>query len=456
MLDLPHSIIAVLAPFAPLFSRPTYWKLLTLFPGHLLSRGPRSISNALRHTGLKDEKHYSKFYDVFRRASWSPFKASKILLSLIERAWLGGDTIRIVVDTTLQRRRGPRIYGLGIHRDAVRSTKNRKAFSAGHNWLVACVLIRFPGTSVVWSLPFISILLKPKTPIKSSKNRKDLTERRRHKKVTRYTEQLVYVLRRWLGPKRKIILLGDSAFCCRTICRACQRCKVDLIARFRLDASLFAPPPPPTGHRGRRRIVGNRLPNLSDILHANDTHWVTYEVNWYGQKSHEVDLASGTALWYHNSTGKPVPIRWVLSRDHDNPDEVIAILCTNQNYTAKEIIESFVQRWSIETTFQEVRKHLGFEGIHTWADKGIERVAPSIMASYSIVCLIAAKALSQSSEKITPASTSWYEKELITFSDVYIYVKLLIVNDNIFPHPYEKSTLRKKVLWRVLYWALAA
>ncbi len=456
MLNLPHTILAVLSPFALLFSRPTYWKLLTLFAGHLLSRGPRSISNALRHTGLKDEERYSKFYDVFRRASWSPFKASKILLSLIEREWLSGDTIRIVVDTTLQRRRGPHIHGLGIHRDAVRSSKDRKAFSPGHNWLVACVLIRFPGTSVVWSLPFISILLRPKTPIKSSKNKRDLQKTRRHKKVTRYTEQLVYALRRWLGPERKIVLLGDSAFCCRTICRACQRCNVDLIARFRLDASLFAPPPPPTGRRGRRRIVGDRLPNLHDVLSSENTPWVTHEVSWYGHRSHRVDLASGTALWYHNSTGKPVPIRWVLSRDHDNPDEVIAILCTNQSYTPKEIVEGFVQRWSIETTFQEVRRHLGFEGIHTWADKGVERVAPSIMASYSIVCLVAAKALSQSPEELSPASTSWYEKDLLTFSDVYLYVKLLIVNDNIFPHPGGKLTLRKKVLRRMLYWALAA
>ncbi len=82
-----------------------------------------------------------------------------------------------------------------------------------------------------------------------------------------------------------------------------------------------------------------------------------------------------------------MPIRWVLSRDRENPSEVIPILCTNQDYSPISIIESFVQRWSIETTFQEVRHHMGYESIHTWADKGVERVSPSIMASYSLVCL---------------------------------------------------------------------
>lgn len=456
MTNLPETILTVLAPFAPLFSRPTYQKLLKLFAGHLLSKGSRCVSNALRHVGLRKEKRYSKFYDIFRRASWSPLKVSEVLFDLIVKEWLTNDTIRIVVDTTLQRRRGPRIYGLGVHRDAVRSSKDRKAFSAGHNWLVACVLIRFPGTSTVWSLPFISILLKPKYPLSSSKNEKDLKEKRRHKKVTRYTEQLIYVIRRWVGPEKKIVLLGDSAFCCRTICRACQRCNVDLVARFRLDASLYSPPPPPTGRRGRRRIVGDRLPNLHDVLSCESTIWSTCKFKWYNHKSHSLDLASGTALWYHNSTGKPVPIRWVLSRDSDNPDEVIALLCTNQSYTSTEVVEEFIQRWSIETTFQEVRRHLGYEGIHTWSDKGIERVAPSIMASYSIVCLVANKAMQQERRQISPVIASWYDKESITFSDVYFHVKFLLLNENIFPHPCKHSSLRKKLNKELLYWAFVA
>lgn len=456
MLNLPPFIIPVLCNFAPLFSRPTYLKFLTLLMGHLLCRGRRTITNCLRTVGLSGNRRYPEFYDVFRRANWSSFKASKILLFLIDQEWITGKRITIVVDTTLERRRGPRLQGVGMHRDAVRSTKERKAFSPGHNWLVACVLIQFPGTKSVWSLPFMSILLRPERPLSVSKNSYDITHKRRHKKVTKYTAQLVHTLRRWLGPKREIVLLGDSAFCCRQICRACVKRNVTFCTRFRLDACLYDLPPPPTGRRGRRRIVGNRLPNLSSVASDPNTIWQTGIIPWYGGKEQEVEIATGTALWYHDTAGAPIPIRWVLSRDPENPSEVTPFLCTNQSSSPFEVIGFAVQRWSIETTFQEVRCHMGYESIHTWADKGIERVSPCVMASYSIVCLIAARAIKDKNEQISPLTSAWYEKTHVTFSDVYSYVKSLIIKENIFPHPSGNRPLRKNIIYQLIYWAMAA
>jgi hypothetical protein len=423
--------------------------------GHILCKGPRTVTNCLHRVGLSRGKRFSRFHDFFRKAKWSSFKASKLLLFAIDKQWVAGKTIRIVVDTTLERRRGPRLYGLGIHRDAVMSTKKRKAFSSGHNWLVACVLIKFPGTKIFWSLPFISILLKPKEVLSSSKNQKDLSGQRRHKTFIKYTEQLVSLLRRWLGPKREIILLADSAFCCRSLCRLCQKRKVILCTQLRLNASLHNFPPPPSGKRGRPRIVGERLPNLSETAADINCPWKTQVVSWYGGDFHTIEVTSGIALWYHTTTGKPVPIRWVLTRDPNNKDEVTALLCTNLDCAPQEVIEHFVQRWSIETTFQEIRSHLGYETLRTWADKGIERVSPCIMASYSTICLIAAKASEGKKEEIQPLSCAWYDKKYVTFSDVLVYLKLLIINHNIFTHPVKSWAYRKKELYNAIYWALA-
>ncbi len=133
MLNLPAPIIAVLCSFAPLFSRPTYLKFLVIAIGHFLCRGSRTITNCLRYAGCNEQRRYAEFYDIFRRANWSSLKASRILLFLIDKEWVAAGVLRVVVDTTLERRRGPRLYGLGMHRDAVRSTKEKKAFSPGHN-----------------------------------------------------------------------------------------------------------------------------------------------------------------------------------------------------------------------------------------------------------------------------------------------------------------------------------
>jgi hypothetical protein len=86
--------------------------------------------------------------------------------------------------------------------------------------------------------------------------------------------------------------------------------------RSRLDAALYEPAPNrQPGTMGRPPLKGRRLPNLEHISVDPNTHWQTVIVNnWYGMGKREVEICSGTAVWYH--TAKPVvPIRWVLIRD---------------------------------------------------------------------------------------------------------------------------------------------
>ena len=88
-----------------------------------------------------------------------------------------------------------------------------------------------------------------------------------------------------------------------------------MIVRFRLDAALYEPAPPPgAGQKGRPRKKGKRLPTLETIAADPHTQWQTVTVpNWYGQRNREVEIVSDTAVWF---PGKPpVPIRWVLIRD---------------------------------------------------------------------------------------------------------------------------------------------
>ena len=39
----------------------------------------------------------------------------------------------------------------------------------------------------------------------------------------------------------------------------------------------------------------------------------------------------------------------------------MALLCTDQNVDAVQILQWFVLRWTVEVTFHEVRDHLGVE-----------------------------------------------------------------------------------------------
>src|SRR6185312_8404868 len=89
---------------------------------------------------------------------------------------------------------------------------------------------------------------------------------------------------------------------------------------------------------------------------------------WYGGGERVVELCSGTAVWRH--AGLPVvPIRWVLVRDPPGRFDPQALLCTDPNQDPHQVLRWFVQRWQVETTFQETRAHLGVETQRQWSDR---------------------------------------------------------------------------------------
>ena len=67
----------------------------------------------------------------------------------------GPGAVRIVIDDTLAPKKGPHVFGIGSHLDAVRSTKRQKVFCFGHCWVVLAVLVRVPFSSRTWALPVL-------------------------------------------------------------------------------------------------------------------------------------------------------------------------------------------------------------------------------------------------------------------------------------------------------------
>ncbi len=85
---------------------------------------------------------------------------------------------------------------------------------------------------------------------------------------------------------------------------------VTFITRLRLDAALYEPAPARhRSQRGRPRLKGGRLPNLSVVAEAPKIVWRPATIaNRYGSGERMVEIASQTAVWY--STGLfAVPVR---------------------------------------------------------------------------------------------------------------------------------------------------
>jgi DDE superfamily endonuclease len=417
MRTLPPKMVQALAPFAPLFSKRVWQHAQLLLVGAILAPGRRTVSSALCAMGLDRFERFHRYHRVLSRARWSSLQASRILLGLLLEAFVVGEGPLILgLDETLERRYGKKISARGVYRDPVRSTRETFVKSSGLRWVCAMLLVEVPWASRVWALPFLSAL--------APSERYAAKRGRRHKKITEWAWQMLLVVRRW-HPKREIVAVADRAYASLKLLDQCRRLSdpITFVTRLRLDAALYEPAPPRRPHQlGRPRLKGERLPNLSVVAQDPGTIWKSAEIaNWYGSGERGVQIASATAVWY--STGLPaVPIRWVLIRDPEGGFEPQALLCTDLQAYPQQIVSWYVMRWQLEVTFQEARRHLGFETQRQWSEMAIRRTTPALLGLFSVVTLFAHRWMRQASGAFR-RQAAWYRKRHPTFADALAVVR---------------------------------
>src|SRR6266550_772441 len=203
-MPLPGPIIEVLMTFRPLFTAPTWSKLMILLTGTRLSQGRRTVATALRHADTSMAGNWSTFHQVLNRARWSPLAVSRYLLLLIVATFVpAGASVDLVIDETLERRWGSKISKRGHYRDSALSSRERSVSSPGLRWIVMAVVVTLPWTKQRWALPFLCVL--ETTPEVSEQLGK------RHKTVGMWAHQMISLVRRWRA-LRSIKLMGDSAY----------------------------------------------------------------------------------------------------------------------------------------------------------------------------------------------------------------------------------------------------
>jgi DDE superfamily endonuclease len=406
----PDVLTRWMAPFAAFFTRPTWHSSLVLIAGAILAPGGRTVASALSVMGLREIATFTTFHRVLNRNRWSGRALARCLLKLLVETLVPDGPVVVGLDETIERRWGRKISARGIYRDPVRSSHGHFVKASGLRWVSLMLLAPIPWAGRVWALPFLTAL--------APSERFALERGRRHKALTDWARQLLIRLARWL-PDRAVVAVADSTYAAINLLDAVRH-HLTLVTRLRLDARLFDPPPPRRpGTKGRPRVSGPRQPSLIKRLADPATAWQRIKVTgWYGRRDRWLDIASGTALWYH--PGKRVPIRWVLVRDVAGEFEPQAFLCTNLDVDPRDVLGWFVRRWSMEVTFAEVRRHLGVETQRQWSDQAIARTTPALLGLFSLVTLWAGEALNTG---MMPRRATWYRKPQLTFSDALAAVR---------------------------------
>jgi hypothetical protein len=149
-------------------------------------------------------------------------------------------------------------------------------------------------------------------------------------------------------------------------------------------------------------------------------------VRWYNGRRRELAVTSGTGVW--DRIGQPVlPIRWVVVRDPKGRLAPRAYCATCTHDRPRPVVPQFIQRWSIDTTFEERRAHLGLETQRQWSDRAIERTTPCLLGLYSVVAWLAHALYPEG--KVPVQRAAWYPKNPATFAEVLATVRHQVWSD---------------------------
>ena len=112
-------------------------------------------------------------------------------------------------------------------------------------------------------------------------------------------------------------------------------------------------------------------------------------------------------------------------------DEVF--FTTDRALSPAQIVEAFVRRWSLETTFQEAREHLGLETLRNWSASAVKRSVPLLLGLYSLI--VVWFGLHVEEPERFRLERPWYKKTSVTFSDMLSAARGDILSELLFPHP---------------------
>jgi DDE superfamily endonuclease len=434
MAILPETPRGLWDDFAPIFTRPTCRRFLTLLGSAVLAIGRRTIANLLRTAGSLASGASSSYRRVFSQARWSPLRLAEVLARRV---------VVLVGDDAVFAHPGRRVFGKARHRDPVRSSHAFTAWRYGHKWVVLAVLVRFPFAVRPWALPVLVALYRDPAD--------DRREKRRHRMPAQQAVRLIRLMLRW-RPGRRFVFVGDSAYGTHELARFADRNRgrLTLVSKLHPEANLFEPPPPYDG-LGRPRVKGMRLPKPRQAVAATPRRR-RMTVAWYGGGTRRVETAAGAGRRRKKSEGL-VPIRWAFVRDRDGTHRDEYFYSTDPTFDVRRIVETYTGRWNIETTFQEARSELHVQTTRGWSRPTVLRVVPCLFGLYSVVAMLYA-ALPQERRV---GGVAWPGKATVAFSDALATVRRWIWAEGVFAHVPDGPSLQKlpPPIREILYAALA-
>jgi len=320
-------------------------RLALLSFGAVLARGRRTVTAWIRAARLSGR--YQSCYIAVSAAGKRADRIARRLFTAAVRPLLrGAGRLTIALDDTPTRRYGPHVQGAGVHHNPTPGPAG-SPYVYGHVFVVLALLVAHPAWGVV-ALPLLARLYV---------REKDLPGiDPKHRPPFRTKLELAVELLQWakpyLGlPGVPIWVVADGAYANAAFLKPAKGLGMTVVSRLRKDAALRTlPGPRPAGKRGRPRTYGEDVIDLAK-RGGQRRGWSSGTFELYGEK---VAKRYKTFL----ATWRPAggAIRVVLV---DEPTGWRAYFCTDTEANTADILGMVADRFSLETTFREVKQVVG-------------------------------------------------------------------------------------------------
>jgi hypothetical protein len=439
MSHLIPSFVELLAPLRECFRQEVFDTFRLVVAAWALCPGPHTLSEVWQATGLAAKRHHDLAYALFHSAKWDWDDLGKILLLLIAVRLVPTGALWLVVDDTLCHKRGAKVAFGGFFLDAVTSTKRRKNFRFGLNWVVVGLAVHLPfRPDRYFCLPVLWRVYRKKGTAG-------------HQKRTELAAALARLAAACV-PERDCWLVGDSAYLNASVLKE-RPPNLKVLGPLRWDAALYGlPPARVAGQRGPSRKKGDRLPTPRQMLE---------DVANYPASEQEVTFLTQTrklrvqvvrdVLWYSGARGEPLTL--VLVRDLAGEWRDEALLATDATVGAEFVITGYCRRWGVEVAFFESKQFLGLHEPRVWSASSVERAHP--MAWFVLSVTVLWYALAGKDGPQVQRTRPWYSGKVTpTFTDMLGALRLQLWQGRIARMSEENKEL-PEVLEMLLHWVAA-
>jgi hypothetical protein len=420
---IPASLASLLLVFRSCFTAPTYRTFTAMTVGVIAQTRRRTVCGMLTGAGLELLWHHARAHRFFADARWCADELGLVLADLvITRLLPAGAPITVVIDDTLFKRSGRKVFGAAWHHDG--AAKGPNPIGYGNCWVVAGIVVELPFLARPVCLPVLARLWRP----------------RRTSKIAFAREMVEAIAAR--HPDRRVHAVGDAAYVGEHLRGLAT--SITWTSRLKVTSVLHAVAPPRTGRSGRPRTRGARLGTPADL--AATATWRTAQVRRYG-RTDTVHIAELTCLWYgsfHTETVRVILVRddKPRTRDRDERGYGLPLVTTDLVSTAEDLVARYAARWSIEVAFCDARQVLGVGQARNRTRRAVERTVPFGLTCLSLLVVWYADAGHAPADVAAHrASARWYTtKTEPSYADMTAKLRRVIIATRFRPQAPHQAT----------------